>query len=127
MAGYIGWHDVHFGYRNVYDGEADIARNLLVWVGVPVAFVYRGAFHRIQVAHVMDPQHLARVRQFFCDYFGWPAEQARTFKETVDIPLKRRAAIGWMAGLNALVLLAGLAAVLALAFACAVLPGGQVG
>jgi hypothetical protein len=106
MAGYIGWHDVYFGARNVRDGECDIARNLLIWVGIPVAFVFRGGFHRIEVARVRDPREQARLRQFLCSYFGWPPEQARAFRDTVDIPLKHRAALGWMAGLGALVVIA---------------------
>jgi hypothetical protein len=107
MAGYIGWHDLNFGTRNAWDGEADIARNLLVWVGVPVAFIYRGGFHRINPNAVQDPKHLARLRQFCCDYFGWTPEYARKHRDAVDIPLKRQPLLGWMSGLVLLVWLAG--------------------
>jgi hypothetical protein len=107
MAGYIGWHDLNFGARNAYDGESDVARNLLVWIGVPVAFVYRGAFHRIAPGNVKDPQHLARLRQFFCDYYGWTSQLARAQREAVDIPIKRRPGLGLMAGMQILVWLSG--------------------
>jgi hypothetical protein len=127
MAGYIGWHDLHFGTRNVYDGECDIGRNLLIWVGVPVAFIFRGALHRIALGQVRDPKHRARLRQFFRDYLGGPAEQAVKFQDPMDIPLKRRPALGWMAGLQLLVWLAGVATLIGVIATAVIIGHGRPG
>jgi hypothetical protein len=128
MAGYIGWHDLHFGTRNAYDGECDIGRNLLIWVGVPVAFVYRGAMHRIALGKVKEAKHRARLRQFLRDYLGDPSEQAVKFQDPLDIPLKRRPALGWMAGLQLLVWLAGVATLLGVIATVVLLShGGRLG
>jgi hypothetical protein len=128
MAGYIGWHDLNFGALHVYDGECDVGRNLLVWVGVPVAFVYRGAMHRIALGQVKDPKHRARLRQFFRDYLGEPSDQAVKFQDPMDIPLKRRPSLGWMAGLQILVWAAGVATLIGVIATVVILShGGRLG
>jgi hypothetical protein len=123
MAGHIGWEEFHFGALNVHDGECDLARNLLIWVGIPVCFYYRGAAHRIALANVQDARRRDRLRAFLAEYYRWPVEHARAFRGTVDIPIKARRALGWMAGffvllwVSALPGVIGLVAVIALATA----------
>jgi hypothetical protein len=110
MAGKIGWEQFNFGARNVHDGERDVARNLVVFIGIPVALVYIGANHRIDMSAVKDPAHRDRLRRFLAQYRGWPEEKARAFRDTVEIPLKKRLGLGVMAAFGALVCAAGVLA-----------------
>jgi hypothetical protein len=107
MAGKIGWEHLNFGALNLHDGECDLARNVVIFIGIPVAVVYTAAHHRIDLAGVRNPARRERLRAFLAEYYGWAAERARSFRDTVHIPIKKRPGLGWMAGLHALLWVAG--------------------
>jgi len=125
---FVGWWMETFGALNVAEGEYDTAQYFAVVFGIPVWLSFRGCYH--VVGELKDPTsgHARRLLGFRKTHARWvhapspglaeptslhPGREGVAPESLFTIPLRRRAALGWMAAFYFLVFALGIASLAA--------------